>query len=263
MFLNNRSKFVKSVVLVLIASMLGISVLPAEAKGLNSKREQFINKLKSIHIPVIELDEADIFSVVRFLSRLSRRYDPGKTGVAIVAAVNKKDARKLPKVTLSLSGKSLTIMDIINLLCEVTGYNYYIQENAVIITLSPPPKRIESREAVQQREMDMSFTERKLKGIIVKTIDFDDITIETAVRHFQELAGKRDMNIVLSHNVNEKERKRVINLILRNRDLYWTISLFCKAAKLDFRIIRNAVVISEPPPPPPPKEEKKSQPAWL
>ena len=209
MFLPFRrpKKIIKTVICVLVVSLLGISASFAEAKDLVNKRKQLIKKLRTIYIPVVKFEDADIFSVIRFLSHLSRRYDSRKTGVTIVADFDKNKAQGLPKVTLNLSGRSLTLMDVIDLLCEETGYNYYIQENAVIISLSPPPKRIESKETSLQRVLDIASTEKKLKEIIIANIDFDNLTVEAAVNRFQDLANKHDMNIILSHTVSKDERK--------------------------------------------------------
>lgn len=259
---NRQQKIIKTALCILVVFLLGISVSFAETGDPVNKRAQLIRKMRTIYIPVVKFEDADIFSVIRFLSRLSRRYDSSKTGVAIVAGFDKNKGKGLPKITLSLGGRSLTLMDVIELLCEETGYNYYIQENAVIISLSPPPERIESKETRLQRTLDIASTEKKLKAAVI-SIDFDNITVEAAVENLQELANKHDMNIILSHTVNQGARKRLVNIILHKRDFYQVISLFCKAASLDFQVVRNAVIITPPPPPPPPKEGKESKPAWL
>ncbi len=239
-------RIIKTIVCVVMVSILGTGAFLTEARELNGKCEQLINKLRNIYIPVIEFDNADIFSVIRLLNRLSRRYDPDNAGVAIIAGFNKKNAQKLPEVTLSLGGRGLNLQDIIYLLCESTGYNYYIEENAVIISLSPVPQN-ETKESAQRRAYYAASTERKLKEIIINTIDFDDITVETAVNFFQESAREHGINIIFSHNVDKNEKKRVVNLFLRKRDLYQAIYFFCKAANLNFRVVRNAVIISSPP----------------
>jgi len=256
MFLLFRrpEKIIKTIVCVLIVFLLGVNVSFAEAEGSVNKRERLIRKLRTIHIPVIEFEDAEIFSVIRFLSRLSRRYDSNKTGVTIVAGFDRKQVRNLPGVTLSLSGRSLTLMNVIELLCESTDYNYYIQENAVIISLSPPPKRIESKDTSLQKVLDIAATEKKLKETVIENVDFDNLTVEAAVKRFQKLANKHDMNIILSHTVNKDARKRVVNMILPKRTFYQALYFFCRAVNLDFRIANNAVIISSPPPAAPKKQ---------
>ncbi len=247
MFSTAKKSTIGVFCVLVIFFMAGISISFAEIKNLskleNSRHEQTINKLKSIHIPTIEFDEADIFSVIRFLSRLSKRYDPDKVGVIIIAGFDKTKAQKLSKVTLSLEGKSLTLMDVVYLLCEATGFNYYIEENAVIISLSLPPKRPESKESIQQKEEDIALTEKKLKRIIIKTVDFDDITVETAVSFFKELSRKHGINIIFNHTVDENAKKRLINLVLFKKNLYQAIYFFCKATSLNFQIAKNAIII--------------------
>ena len=49
-------------------------------------------KLERIIFPNIEFDDADIFSVIRFLNRLSKRCDPDNIGVGVRAGFDKKNS---------------------------------------------------------------------------------------------------------------------------------------------------------------------------
>lgn len=245
--LSAKKSTINAFCILLIFLIIGLSVSFAESKSSkkfkNSKSEYTVKKIKNIYIPMIELDEADIFSVIRFLSRLSKRYDSDKVGVTILADFNKKNMQKLPKVTLSLEGKSLTLMDVIYLLCETTGFNYYIEENAVIISLPSTPEIIKPQGSIQQREKEIALTEKKLKRIIIKRVDFDDISVEAAVIFFQELSRKYGINIIFHHTIHKNDKKRLVNMVLWKKNFYHSIYFFCKSSGLNFRIAKNAIII--------------------
>ncbi|MBU8902194.1 MAG: hypothetical protein KOO69_05610 [Victivallales bacterium] len=91
-------------------------------------------KLERIIFPNIEFDDADIFSVIRFLNRLSKRCDPDKVGVGVHAGFDKKTANELLKVTMSFS--NIPMSEVLRYLCQNVGLKYKIEEGAVILGTS-------------------------------------------------------------------------------------------------------------------------------
>ena len=91
-------------------------------------------KLERIIFPNIEFDDADIFSVIRFLNRLSKRCDPDKVGIPVVAGFDKKTADELLKVTMSFS--NIPMSEVLRYLCQNVGLKYKIEEGAVILGTS-------------------------------------------------------------------------------------------------------------------------------
>jgi len=87
--------------------------------------------LERIIFPNIEFDDADIFSVIRFLNRLSKRCDPDKVGVSVIAGFNKKTADQLLKVSMSFS--NIPMSEVLRYLCQNVGLKYKIEEGAVIL----------------------------------------------------------------------------------------------------------------------------------
>ncbi len=88
-------------------------------------------KIENIIFPVIEFDDADIFSVVRYLNRNSKRYDPAGEGISIVAGFTKKTAEKLPKITMSFS--KIPMSEVLRYICQATGWKYKVEAGVVII----------------------------------------------------------------------------------------------------------------------------------
>jgi general secretion pathway protein D len=91
-------------------------------------------KLERIIFPNIEFDDADIFSVIRFLNRLSKRCDPDKVGISVIAGFDKSTADELLKVTMSFS--NIPMSEVLRYLCQNVGLKYKIEEGAVILGTS-------------------------------------------------------------------------------------------------------------------------------
>jgi len=91
-------------------------------------------KIERIIFPNIEFDDADIFSVIRFLNRLSKRCDPDKVGISVIAGFDKKTADELLKVTMSFS--NIPMSEVLRYLCQNVGLKYKIEEGAVILGTS-------------------------------------------------------------------------------------------------------------------------------
>jgi general secretion pathway protein D len=91
-------------------------------------------RLERIVFPNIEFEDADIFSVIRFLNRLSKRCDPDKVGISVIAGFDKKTADELLKVTMSFS--NIPMSEVLRYLCQNVGLKYKIEEGAVILGTS-------------------------------------------------------------------------------------------------------------------------------
>ncbi|MFA7230611.1 MAG: hypothetical protein WC071_05025 [Victivallaceae bacterium] len=88
-------------------------------------------KMENIIFPSVEFDDADIFSVIRYLNRNSKRYDPDQEGVSIISGFTKETADKLPKVTMSFA--KIPMSEVLRYLTQGVGLKYKIDENAVVI----------------------------------------------------------------------------------------------------------------------------------
>ena len=117
-------------------------VLPAHLESTNTvtrtvqrnEASSAYAKLERIVFPNIEFDDADIFSVIRFLNRLSKRCDPDKVGISVIAGFDKQTADELMKVTMSFS--NIPMSEVLRYLCQNVGLKYKIEEGAVILGTS-------------------------------------------------------------------------------------------------------------------------------
>jgi hypothetical protein len=97
----------------------------------NNKRAQTIKKLENIVFPEIKFENADIFTVIRYLNSHGKRNDPDKKGISLTAGFDTKTAYGLTKVTMKYS--NISMYEILNKLCNYTGLQYEIEDGAVVI----------------------------------------------------------------------------------------------------------------------------------
>ncbi len=84
-------------------------------------------KMEKIIFSCVDLENANIFTVIRFLNRSGKHYDPDATGITVVSGINKQDMSKLPKFTLKANQVSFAkLLDQLKL-------NYKIDEGAIVI----------------------------------------------------------------------------------------------------------------------------------
>ncbi|MFM9198090.1 MAG: hypothetical protein ACKOWG_20585 [Planctomycetia bacterium] len=90
--------------------------------------------------------------------------------------------------------------------------------------------------------------EKKMRAIMIPTLEFGDLPVEDAAATLRDYARKADpdkrgVNIVV---VNPVGHAASLSLELRNISLYDALRYSCEAAGLSMRIDDNAVVISLP-----------------
>ena len=111
--------------------------LSASNKKLNTATEK---KLKKIVFSNIDFKNAHIFTVIRVLNRYSKRNDPNKKGIPVIAGFDIKTARALPKITMNFTNISMS--ELLQHLCKGIGLKYKTEEGAVIILLDSAKKEL-------------------------------------------------------------------------------------------------------------------------
>lgn len=89
------------------------------------------SKLESIIFQNVEFDDADIYSVIRYLDRNAKRNDPDQNNISIIPGFDNVVAAKLPKVTMSFS--RIPLSEALRYLCKLVGLKFKMEQNTVII----------------------------------------------------------------------------------------------------------------------------------
>lgn len=98
--------------------------------SLENTKENIQIKLRTIVVPMVDLQSASLEEVVEFLRIRSRELDPQKKGVAFVIKAS-EEARAKP---VSMSMTSVPLEEILRYATEMTGSVYRVDEYAVTIT---------------------------------------------------------------------------------------------------------------------------------
>ncbi len=105
-----------------------------------SDHQKLLEKLKTIRIPQVELQNVPLPEALNFLAAASRKYDPnaeknpGAAGINVVLLT-----RESPPPVVTLNVRNLSVGGILGFMTELTGYVYEVRENAVVVR-KPKPK---------------------------------------------------------------------------------------------------------------------------
>ncbi len=87
-------------------------------------------KMGKIVFPSVELENANIYTVIRYLNRSGKHYDPDNTGIPVISGIAKQHLDKLPRFTVKATQISFAkLLDQLKL-------NYKIDEGAIVILAS-------------------------------------------------------------------------------------------------------------------------------
>jgi len=96
------------------------------------KADEFKLRLQEIIIPKLDFDNANISSVITYISEQSKIYDKdGGKGINIVLRLDRTTAENTKKITMNLD--DIPVGEAIKYVCLAAGLTYRIEENAVMI----------------------------------------------------------------------------------------------------------------------------------
>jgi general secretion pathway protein D len=114
-------------------------VLPTETRkrikgGAEVKKDSssdLYERMRKIIFPVVEFENASIKSVIKYLSKMSKRYDPAKKGVNIVSGITNAAVEGGMMVDMSFS--DMPMSEILRYISKYTGLKYKVENNVVVI----------------------------------------------------------------------------------------------------------------------------------
>ncbi len=114
-------------------------VLPTETRkrikgGAEVKKDSgssLYDRMQKIIFPVVEFENASIKSVIKYLSKMSKRYDPEKKGINIVSGLRNSATENNMMVDMSFS--NMPMSEILRYISKYTGLKYKVENNVVVI----------------------------------------------------------------------------------------------------------------------------------
>ena len=101
----------------------------AEIKAAGS--DSVFARMERIVFPNVDFEDADIFTVVRFLNSRSKAYDPEKEGVNFIVVVDKSVADKLNRVNMNFT--KIPLNELLRYLCQDVELKYKVEGENVVI----------------------------------------------------------------------------------------------------------------------------------
>ncbi|MCG8600111.1 MAG: hypothetical protein MI807_08230 [Verrucomicrobiales bacterium] len=223
--------------------VIGISLLVgliSEARGSTSQ------KLQSILIPSMEVVEAPIEDVAKFLQSKSAELDVSGIGVNIIIDASPETLEK----TATLQLRQVTLGRAIWFLAEVAGLDLKVDRHAVML--------VERTGKSKQRGQPESAPELvlKLRTIQIPSIEFQETPFDDALQFLRNLAIKNDpepnaekkgINIVKIPQQGVEDRS--VTMRLSGVPLGEAIKYTCGLANYSVTIQKGAVVVYPTPVP--------------
>lgn len=124
----------------LLLVCITLSSLSAQNKHagpyMTEKQQRMEEKLRKIIVPEVNFEDADIVSVVKYLSELSAKLSGDGQKVNIVVAQSPEDKKNKTLITLALT--NIPLYDVLNYMAMLTGMTMRVDEYAVILKKAPP-----------------------------------------------------------------------------------------------------------------------------
>lgn len=112
-------------------------------------------KLENIIFPSVELSNAEIFAIIRYLHQGSKRYSSANQGISIVSKFSTATAAALPRLTISFTNISMS--DLLQYLCENSCLEYVVCKETIILTVDWVRLVKWYRKAAEQGDPDAQY----------------------------------------------------------------------------------------------------------
>ncbi len=99
-----------------------------------AEAQDVLARMDRIIFPTIEIDDADIMSVIRLLNKYSKLYDPDKVGVSVSTGITVSDLEAMgPQGRVTINFSRIPMSAVLRYICQDTGLKYRIEENGIFI----------------------------------------------------------------------------------------------------------------------------------
>ena len=106
------------------------SVNPKERGSIKkADGQQVLSRMDRIIIPQIEFEDADVGTVLDWISSRSLRYDPNKRGINI----NKSFPESSDNWRVSINMRNIPMSEVIRYICQQTGLKYRIDSDSIFV----------------------------------------------------------------------------------------------------------------------------------
>ena len=194
----------------------------------NTKKTRFEASLKDIMVGTLDFNKEKLPNVLKVISAMTgvnftieKDIFPSKPGEKVDDNVN-----KLMDVEVTFYYKNISILSLLEILCEQYGLAYRIHEDYIRI--------IDKRDAFSMSLADAEKVSPDdnitMSDGIIKRLDLKGMPLFKALRVFSEMTGK---NVMCKDD--EKIKFRPVNLVLKDIPVMTAIEAICKQLNLWYK----------------------------
>lgn len=212
-------------------------------------------KLSSIIIQKVDLDKADMPTVLNFLTKKSKEFDPEHIGIRFVLEsppLPVEGPAKWPNGDLTSDRRPLVgitlhevpLEDLMGYIKIQTDLCYKFVKGVVVLYPA---------DTEEQRRVNKAIVLKKLNSIILPRVDFQKADIFEVLDFLETKSGELDpdhLGINFQAYVPEEETTppftRKISLALQNAPLNDILTLIHKQTNLEYTITSKGVFFTEP-----------------
>jgi len=218
------------------------------------------NKLTSIIIPEVDFENADIYSVIDFLTLKSKELDPAKTGIQFRLELPPGSVSKLsgPQWDVLVNMKGASLITVLYEVCDDDPpLEWFISKGVVVLysegkivpadnNPAEPPSEIKARKDVA----------RSLRRIILPTVDFKNEDIAVVVKFLSEQSQrfdpkhfgvKMELRLPADNPPGKFHVRRSVSITLDNVSIEDVLGYVIAQANLGYTIEPNGIVIKAGP----------------
>lgn len=205
-------------------------------------------KLRRIIIPELSFKDGDVRDVVELLSSLGRDADvaeanPARKGVNLVLRLGDTQPP-----TVTLNARYVSMMEAIVLVSELTGMQYQVRENYVMLFPRGDAQSEMPQELEPPKGSDILL--EKLGRITIPEMEFRQATIHQIAAFLVQASrdadkdennpGKKGINIVVSIG---NTQPGAVTCAARSVNLHDAIRIVTAASGLTYRLVGNCVIV--------------------
>ena len=208
--------------LVMACLLIGAHALPASVRTISSKP-----------VSKIEFDGTPLRDAIEYIRTKSAELDPMKRGLNILV-----DPAVDLETPITLSLRDVPLGAVVGYVTEFAGVAYRVETHAVRIVPG-------SSSANRGSGGPHPETSSKARGLVISSVEFDDTSLEEAIRYLTEKSieldpGKKGLNLLLGRGVDPSTP---VSLRLKNVPLSNVLGYVADYTGLKLRADRYAILV--------------------
>ncbi len=236
--------------------------VPAPTAEVDTVKQQVINRLSQIIIPMVNLEDAKLEEAIDFIRMRTRELDteekeptmrgmncknltPEKTPDPLAPKESSDTEAKVAPVIKKLYLNNVPAISSLKYICMLTNMKLSIGKYALEITPSSNGDLGLVNEIDPQAK---ALLQQQIKEITIPSLRLANVTLDEAISLLRlrsaELSPQKYVNFIIMRNNDEREQPNINQLNLRNATLENLLIEICKQTNHSYDVHEAAIILS-------------------